>query len=109
MKYVVIIGDGMADYKIDSLGGKTPLQVAVKPRMDYMAKHGTVGFSHNVPCDMVPESDTANLAVMGYDPKKYSKGRSPLEAVSMGIDMKPDETAFRSRKTRTRRPRPESG
>lgn len=95
MKYVVIIGDGMADYKIDSLGGKTPLQVAEKPRMDYMAKHGKIGFSHNVPSDMVPESDTANLAVMGYDPKKYSKGRSPLEAVSMGIDMKPDETAFR--------------
>lgn len=95
MKYVVIIGDGMADYKIDSLGGKTPLQVANKPRMDYMAMHGAVGYAHNVPNDMVPESDTANLAVMGYDPKKYSKGRSPLEAVSMGIDMKPDETAFR--------------
>lgn len=95
MKYVVIIGDGMADYKIDALGGKTPLQVAVKPRMDYMARHGTVGFAHNVPVGMVPESDTANLAVMGYDPFKYSKGRSPLEAVSMGIDMKPDETAFR--------------
>lgn len=95
MKYVVIIGDGMADYKIDALGGKTPLQTAEKPRMDYMAKHGIVGFAHNVPSDMVPESDTANLAVMGYDPKKYSKGRSPLEAVSMGIDMKPDETAFR--------------
>lgn len=95
MKYVVIIGDGMADYKIDSLGGKTPLQVANKPRMDYMAKHGTVGFAHNVPSDMVPESDTANLAVMGYNPKKYSKGRSPLEAVSMGIDMQPNETAFR--------------
>ena len=95
MKYVVIIGDGMSDYKIDALGGKTPLQVANKPRMDYMAKHGTIGYSHNVPRDMVPESDTANLAVMGYNPQKYSKGRSPLEAVSMGIDMKPDETAFR--------------
>ena len=95
MKYVVIIGDGMADYKIDALGGKTPLQVANKPRMDYMARHGTVGFAHNVPVGMVPESDTANLAVMGYDPFKYSKGRSPLEAVSMGIDMKPNETAFR--------------
>jgi 2,3-bisphosphoglycerate-independent phosphoglycerate mutase len=63
--------------------------------MDYMATHGVVGYSHNVPSDMIPESDTANLAVMGYDPKKYSKGRSPLEAVSMGIDMKADETAFR--------------
>lgn len=95
MKYVIVIGDGMADYKIESLGGKTPLQVAEKPRMDYMARHGIIGFVHNVPKDMIPESDTANLAVMGYDPKVYSKGRSPLEAVSMGIDMKPDETAFR--------------
>ncbi len=95
MKYVIIIGDGMTDYRIDSLGNKTPLEVAVKPRMDYMARHGVIGFVHNVPRDMVPESDTANLAVMGYDPKVYSKGRSPLEAVSMGIDMKPNETAFR--------------
>jgi len=95
MKYVIVIGDGMADYKIDSLGGKTPLMVAKKPHMDYMAKHGVIGYANNVPPDMVPESDTANLAVMGYDPKVSSKGRSPLEALSMGIDMKPDETAFR--------------
>ena len=95
MKYVIVIGDGMADYRIASLGNKTPLEVAKKPRMDYMARHGIIGFVHNVPKDMIPESDTANLAVMGYDPKVYSKGRSPLEAVSMGIDMKPDETAFR--------------
>lgn len=95
MKYVIIIGDGMADYKIDSLGNKTPLMVANKPRMDYMARHGVIGYANNVPSDMVPESDTANLAIMGYDPKIYSKGRSPLEALSMGIDMTPDETAFR--------------
>lgn len=95
MKYVVIIGDGMSDYKIESLGNKTPLTVANKPRMDYMAKHGIIGFTNNVPPDMVPESDTANLAIMGYDPKIYSKGRSPLEALSMGINMKENETAFR--------------
>lgn len=95
MKYIVIIGDGMSDYKIESLGNKTPLTVAKKPRMDYMAKHGIIGFANNVPSDMVPESDTANLAIMGYDPKIYSKGRSPLEALSMGINMKEDETAFR--------------
>ena len=95
MKYVIIIGDGMADYKIESIGNKTPLMVAKKPRMDYMASHGVIGYSHNVPEGMVPESDTANLAVMGYDPKIYSKGRSPLEALSMGIEMQPDETAFR--------------
>ena len=85
MKYVIILGDGMADYPIESLGNKTPLMVASKPRMDYMAKHGTIGFTSNVPSDMVPESDTANLAILGYDPKIYSKGRSPLEAYSMGI------------------------
>lgn len=95
MKYVIVIGDGMADYKIDSLGNKTPLMVANKPRMDRMASKGVIGYSKNVPEGMVPESDTANLAVMGYDPKIYSKGRSPLEALSMGIDMAPDETAFR--------------
>ena len=95
MKYIIIIGDGMADYNIPELGNKTPLMVAKKPRMDYMAKHGTVGYSANVPEGMVPESDTANLAIMGYDPKIYSKGRSPLEALSMGIDMAENETAYR--------------
>ena len=95
MKYAIIIGDGMSDYRHENLGNKTPLELAKKPYMDMMAQKGIIGFSHNVPMDMVPESDTANLAVLGYDPKIYSKGRSPLEAVSMGIDMKPDETAFR--------------
>ncbi len=95
MKYVVVIGDGMSDYRHEAFGNKTPLQVAHKPYTDMMARNGKIGFSHNVPMDMVPESDTANLAVLGYDPKIYSKGRSPLEAVSMGIDMKEDETAFR--------------
>lgn len=95
MKYAVIIGDGMSDYRHVNLGGKTPLEVAKKPYMDMMARKGIIGFSHNVPMDMVPESDTANLAVLGYDPKVYSKGRSPLEAASMGIDMKENETAFR--------------
>ncbi len=95
MKYIIIIGDGMADYNIEALGNKTPLMVAKKPRMDYMATHGVVGFSANVPEGMVPESDTANLAIMGYDPKIYSKGRSPLEALSMGIDMADNETAYR--------------
>ncbi len=95
MKYIIIIGDGMADYPIEALGNKTPLMVAKKPRMDYMATHGVIGFSANVPEGMVPESDTANLAIMGYDPKIYSKGRSPLEALSMGIDMAENETAYR--------------
>ena len=95
MKYIIVIGDGMADYPVESLGNKTPLMVADKPRMDYMASKGTVGFTSNVPPTMVPESDTANLAILGYDPKIYSKGRSPLEAFSMGIEMADDETAFR--------------
>lgn len=95
MKYIVVIGDGMADYPVEALGGKTPLMAAKKPNMDRMAAQGKVGLVNNVPQDMVPESDTANLAVLGYSPKKYSKGRSPLEAVSMGIDMTPTETAYR--------------
>ncbi len=95
MKYAVIIGDGMSGYRHVNLGNKTSLMCAQKPYMDKMAREGIIGYTHNVPMCMVPESDTANLAVLGYDPKVYSKGRSPLEAVSMGIDMKENETAFR--------------
>lgn len=95
MKYAVIIPDGAADYKCEGLGGKTPLDVAKKPCLDSLASRALCGTVSNVPSDMVPESDTANLAILSYDPKIYSKGRSPLEAVSMGIEMKPDETAFR--------------
>lgn len=96
MKYIVMLGDGMADHKVPSLGGKTPLQCAVKPNMDYIASRGEVGLVNTVPEGMVPESDTANLSVMGYDPRVYSKGRSPLEAASMGIEMRGDETAIRA-------------
>ncbi|MBQ4317350.1 MAG: cofactor-independent phosphoglycerate mutase, partial [Clostridia bacterium] len=78
------------------LSKKTPLEVANKPTMDYLAKHGINGMVDTVPEGMVPESDTANLAVMGYDPKIYSKGRSPLEAASIGIEMQDDETAIRA-------------
>ena len=95
MKYVVVLMDGASDYKIESLGNKTPLDTANKPVTDTLAKKSLSGTVSNVPDDMVPESDTANLAVLSYDPKEFSKGRSPLEAVSMGIDMQPDETAFR--------------
>lgn len=95
MKYLVILGDGMADYKIESLGNKTPLEVANKPCMDFIAKNGFNGVAKTVPDDMVPESDTANLAILGYDPKIYSKGRSPLEASSMGLEMTPSQYAFR--------------
>ncbi len=96
MKYVVMLGDGMADVPVDYLDNKTPLEKANKPMMDYLASKGTNGVCDTVPEGMVPESDTANLAVMGYDPKLYSKGRSPLEAASIGIDMADDETAIRA-------------
>ena len=95
MKHLVIVYDGMADQKIPSLGNKTPMMVAKKPMMDSLTAHALCGTVSNVPEGMVPESDTANLAILSYDPKVYSKGRSPLEAVSMGIDMKPDEVAYR--------------
>ena len=95
MKYLVLIPDGMADEKIEELGQRTPMEVAKKPTMDMLAKTATVGTVSNVPAGMVPESDTANMAILSFDPKIYSKGRSPLEAVSMGIEMKPDETAYR--------------
>lgn len=91
-----MLGDGMADNPIAVLGKKTPLQVANKPVMDYLASRGINGMVDTVPEGMVPESDTANLAVMGYDPRVYSKGRSPLEAASMGIEMQDDETAIRA-------------
>lgn len=91
-----MLGDGMADEPIEKLGNKTPLEVAKKPTMDYLAKHGINGMVDTVPEGMVPESDTANLAVMGYDPRVYSKGRSPLEAASIGIKMQDDETAIRA-------------
>ena len=96
MKYIVMLGDGMADHKVPALGGKTPLMCAQKPNMDYIASHGEAGLVNTVPEGMVPESDTANLSVMGYDPRVYSKGRSPLEAASMGINMRGDETAIRA-------------
>ena len=95
MKYLVLVPDGMADMPIDILGGLTPMQKADKPCMDMLAANSLVGTVSNVPEGMVPESDTANMAILSFDPKVYSKGRSPLEAVSMGIEMQPDETAYR--------------
>ncbi len=96
MKYIILVGDGMADLPLAELGGKTPLSAAEKPAMDYIASRGLNGRVNTVPEGMVPESDTANLAIMGYDPRVYSKGRSPLEAASIGIKMQDDETAIRA-------------
>ena len=95
MKYLVLIPDGMADEKIPSLGNRTPMEAAKKPNMDRLARESQVGTVCNIPTGMVPESDTANMAILSFDPKIYSKGRSPLEAVSMGIDMQPEDTAYR--------------
>ncbi len=95
MKYLILIPDGMADTPIAELDNLTPMQKAKKPMMDSLASRAIVGTVSNVPDGMVPESDTANMAILSFDPKIYSKGRSPLEAVSMGIEMQPDETAYR--------------
>ncbi len=95
MKYLVLIPDGMADRPVAALRDRTPMEVACKPCMDALAARATVGLVSNVPEGMVPESDTANMAILSFDPKVYSRGRSPLEALSMGLDMKPDETAYR--------------
>ena len=95
MKYFVILGDGMADRPFDGLGGKTPLEVAEHPTMDYIASKGICGMAKTVPQGMPPGSDTANLSAMGYDPKIYYTGRSPLEAVSMGIDLALSDVTYR--------------
>ena len=95
MKYLVLIPDGMADREIPSLGGKTPMEAAHKPCMDFLCRQSFSGTVSNVPDGMTPESDTANLAILSYDPKIYSKGRSPLEAVSMGLTLNDDDVAIR--------------
>ena len=95
MKYLVLVGDGMGDRPVPELGNRTPLEAAVKPNMDYIARRGICGTALPTPPSMVPESDTANLALLGYDPEVYSKGRSPLEALSMGVELKDDDTAIR--------------
>lgn len=95
MKYVVILGDGMADLPIDKLGGKTPLEAAKKPTFDMMAANGEMGMVKTVPDGVKPGSDVANLSVMGYDPKKYYTGRSPLEAVSIGVSLEENDITYR--------------
>ncbi len=95
MKYVLVLGDGMADEPIDSLGGMTPLEYAETPVMDGLAAHGEIGIVHTIPEGMKPGSDTANLSVLGYDPKKFYSGRSPLEALSIGVPMKDTDISYR--------------
>lgn len=95
MKYVIVLEDGMADEPIEALGGKTPLAYANTPNLDRLSKMSDIGMVHTIPDGMKPGSDTANLSVMGYDPKIYYSGRSPLEALSIGIPMKDTDIAIR--------------
>lgn len=95
MKYIVILGDGMADYPIKELNNKTPLQYAYKPNMDRLAEKSEIGLVKTIPDGFPPGSDVANLSVMGYDPKRFYTGRSPLEAVSLGVQLGELDVAFR--------------
>ena len=95
MKYIVILGDGMSDEPVEALGGKTPLEAANIPAMDDLASKGEIGMVQNVPAGMSPGSEVANLSVMGYDPLTDFTGRSPLEALSVGVEMEPDDIIFR--------------
>ncbi|MCH5188330.1 MAG: cofactor-independent phosphoglycerate mutase [Oscillospiraceae bacterium] len=96
MKYVIILADGCADRPLEALGGKTPLEAANIPNMDHFAENGSLYFVKTVPDGLKPGSDVANLSVMGYDPHLYYTGRSPLEAASIGVELKDNQTAFRA-------------
>ncbi len=95
MKYIILLGDGMSDEPIGELGGKTPLEVAATPNMDRLSQRGKIGLAATVPEGYPPGSDVANLSVFGYDPAECYSGRSPLEAASMGVELAPDDVAFR--------------
>ena len=95
MKYIILLGDGMSDYPIRELGGKTPLQVAKTPNLDFIAREGIVGIVRTIPEGMDPGSDVGTLSVLGYDPKTYYTGRAPLEAASIGVNLEPSDVAFR--------------
>lgn len=95
MKYIVVLGDGMSDEPLEQLGGKTPLEVAKTPVLDKISKKSELGLAHTIPEGMSPGSDTANLSVLGYNPRKYYTGRSPLEALSIGVDLAEEDIAIR--------------
>ncbi|MFH1790921.1 MAG: cofactor-independent phosphoglycerate mutase [Candidatus Omnitrophota bacterium] len=95
MKYILLVGDGMADRPIEELGGRTVLEAAETPYMDKIAATGKIGLVKTVPESMVPASDVANLSILGYDPHKYYSGRGPLEAANMGLELKDSQVAFR--------------
>ncbi len=95
MKYIVLVGDGMGDRPLEELEGKTPLEAAKTPNMNFIVEKGRLGFTNMIPLRMAPASDVANLSILGYNPRKYYTGRGPLEAANIGIDLADDEIAFR--------------
>ncbi|SHJ61314.1 cofactor-independent phosphoglycerate mutase [Parasporobacterium paucivorans] len=95
MKYIIILGDGMSDEPLQELGNKTPMECADTPTMDMLSKVSEIGLAHTIPKGMGPGSDVANLSVLGYDPSVYYSGRSPLEALSIGVDLKDTDVALR--------------
>jgi 2,3-bisphosphoglycerate-independent phosphoglycerate mutase len=95
MKYIVLVGDGMADYPISELGDRTPLEAARTPNLDFIAKHGRLGRVRTIPEGKSPASDVANMSILGYDPRKYYTGRGPLEAANLGVELESDDIAFR--------------
>jgi 2,3-bisphosphoglycerate-independent phosphoglycerate mutase len=95
MKYVILVGDGMGDYPLPELEGRTPLEVAATANLDELARRGELGRVRTIPPGLEPGSDIANLSIAGYDPARYHTGRAPLEAAALGVDLKPEEVAFR--------------
>jgi 2,3-bisphosphoglycerate-independent phosphoglycerate mutase len=95
MKYIILQGDGMADWPLEKYGGKTPLEIAATPNMDRLASRGVFGLAHTIPEGFPPGSDVGNMSILGYDPALYHTGRAPLEAASVGIDLSPKDIAFR--------------
>ena len=95
MKYIVVLYDGMADYPVPALNGKTPMECAKKPILDRLARFGEIGTVKTVADGLKPGSDIANMSVLGYNPKECYTGRSPLEAVSIGVEMLPSDIIFR--------------
>jgi len=95
MKYALLVGDGMADYPLEELGGKTPLMAANTPNMDWIARNGAVGLVKTIPPGFPSGTEIANMSLLGYDPARYFTGRGPLEAASMGVSLEADDVAFR--------------
>ena len=96
MKYIVVLYDGMADYPVPALGGKTPMELAKKPLLDSLARNGEIGLVKTVAEGLKPGSDIANMSVLGYNPEDCYTGRSPIEAVSIGVDMLDTDIIFRT-------------